>query len=261
MTKTGKPLAIDGEVIRPGHPYYDDARRVFNGLIDRRPAVIARCRTAADVAVAITYARDLDSPLAVRGGGHNVAGSAVCDGGVVIDLSTLRDVRVDAKRHLAVVQPGATWHDFDQRSQAHWLACTGGLISSTGVAGFTLGGGIGWLVRKLGLACDSLTAAEVVTASGAVVRAADEENQDLMWGLRGGGGNFGVVTSFEFKLHPLTSVTGGLVVHPRDRALNVLRYFRDFAASAPDELTLVAALMTAPNGHPAVGIGACFAGS
>ncbi|HET9782839.1 MAG TPA: FAD-binding oxidoreductase, partial [Candidatus Dormibacteraeota bacterium] len=205
--------------------------------------------------------RDHDLPLAVRGGGHNVAGSAVCEGGVVIDLSTLRDVHVDAKRRLALVQPGARWHDFDQQSQAHGLACTGGLISSTGVAGFTLGGGIGWLVRKLGLACDSLVAAELVTASGSVVRAGDEENADLMWGLRGGGGNFGVVTSFEFKLHPLTSVTGGLVVHPRDRATAVLRYFRDLAASAPDELTLVVALMTAPNGHPAIGIGACFAGS
>jgi FAD/FMN-containing dehydrogenase len=257
---TRRPLAIQGDVITPIHPDYDEARRVFNGMIDRRPAVIARGSNTADVIAAVAYARDLGLPLAVRGGAHNVAGSAVCEGGVVIDLSTLREVRVDPERHLAVAQAGATWRDFDKRTQAYSLASAGGLISSTGVAGLTLGGGIGWLVRKLGLACDNLTAAEVVTASGEVVRASDAENPELLWGLRGGGGNFGVVTSFEFKLHPLTQVTGGLVVHPRERATAVLRYFRDLCADAPDELTLIAALMTAPDGQPAVGIGACYAG-
>ena len=213
-----------------------------------------------DAATAIAYARERGLPLAVRGGGHNVAGSAVCDGGVVVDFSELREVRVDPERRRAVAQPGATWYDFDQATQAHGLATTGGLVSSTGVAGFTLGGGIGWLVRKHGLACDNLVAADVLTARGDTLRAADDADADLLWGLRGGGGNFGVVSSFEYRLHPLQAVSGGLVGHPRDRARDVLQLFRDLCASAPDELTLIAALMTTPEGHPAVGLAACYSG-
>ena len=260
MGATFEPLAIEGEVITPTHPEYEQARRVFNGLIDRRPALIARCSGSADVVAAIAYARDYGLPLAIRGGGHNVAGSAVCDGGLVVDLSLQRAVRVDPERQLAVADPGATWSDFDKATQAHGLATTGGLISSTGIAGFTLGGGIGWLVRKFGLACDNLVRAEVVTAAGAITAASEEMNPDLLWGLRGGGGNFGVVTSFEFELHPLRHVSGGLVAHTRDRAAAVLRFFRDLCRSAPDELTLIAALMTSPEGHPVVGIAACYAG-
>ncbi|HKR99679.1 MAG TPA: FAD-binding oxidoreductase [Candidatus Dormibacteraeota bacterium] len=260
MSTTIRPLAIDGEVITPADAAYDEARAVFNGMIDRRPALIARCASAADAAIAIAYARERELPLAVRGGGHNVAGSAVCDGGVVIDFSDLREVRVDPQRRRAVAQPGATWYDFDQATQAYGLASTGGLVSSTGVAGFTLGGGIGWLVRKHGLACDNLLAADLVTADGDSVRASDDADADLLWGLRGGGGNFGVVTSFEFQLHPLTQISGGLVAHPRDRAREVLQFFREQCASAPDELTLIAALMTTPEGHPAIGIAACYAG-
>jgi FAD/FMN-containing dehydrogenase len=247
---------IRGQILRPGDEGYDDARRVFNGMVDRRPALIARCATTEDVVAAVEFARDTGAQLSVRGGGHNVAGNAVSDGGVMIDLSALRSVRVEPGSATATAEPGATWFDFDQATQAHGLATTGGLISSTGVAGFTLGGGIGWLIRKHGLACDNLVGAEVVTADGRVI----EADEDLMWGLRGGGGNFGVVTSFRFGLHPLGEVVGGLVAHPRDRAREVLRFFRDLCAEAPDELTLIAALMTTPDGHPAIGIAACYAG-
>lgn len=257
MTAT---LPVQGDLITPEHPDYEEARRVFNGMIDRRPSLIVRCASIADVPVAIAHAREQSLPLAIRGGGHNVAGNAVCDRGVVIDFSDLREVRVDVERRLAVVQPGATWYDFDQATQAHGLATTGGLISNTGVAGFTLGGGIGWLVRKYGLACDNLIAADVITADGQTVRAGEQDDAELLWGLRGGGGNFGVVTSFEFQLHALPEVTGGMVAHPRDRARDVLRFFRDMCASAPDELTLICALSTTPEGHPAIAIAGCYAG-
>jgi FAD/FMN-containing dehydrogenase len=247
---------IEGQLLHPGDDGYERARHVFNGMVDRRPSLIARCAGTADVVSMVDFARETGAPLSIRGGGHSVAGNAVADGGVMIDLSDLRSVRVDPAARTATAEPGATWFDFDQATQAHALATTGGLISSTGVAGFTLGGGIGWLVRKHGLACDSLVRAELVTAAGSVVEADD----DLLWGLRGGGGNFGVVTTFTFQLHPLSEVVGGLVGHPRERAGDVLRFFRDVCAGAPDELTLIAALMTTPEGHPAVGIAACWAG-
>lgn len=253
-------LNLDGRLIGKEDAEYDAARKVFNGMIDRRPALIARVAGTADVISAVGYARDHGLPLAIRGGGHNVAGNAVCDGGLVIDFSGLRDVRVDVDACTAKAQPGATWHDFDQATQAHALATTGGLVSGTGVAGFTLGGGIGWLVRKHGLACDNLIGADLVTAAGDLVHVSETENHDLLWGLRGGGGNFGVVTSFEFSLHPLRAVLGGLVGHPRERARDVLKFFRDFCADAPDELTMVAALMTMPEGHPAIGLAACYSG-
>jgi FAD/FMN-containing dehydrogenase len=260
MASILQPPTLKGRVLSPADPDYDNARKVFNGLIDRRPALIARVAGTADVVSAVNYARDNDLPLAVRGGGHNVAGNAVCDGGLVIDFSDLHEVRVYADDRTAKVQPGATWYDFDLATQAHRLATTGGLVSNTGIAGFTLGGGIGWLVRKHGLACDNLTGADVVTAEGNVVHTSESENPDLLWGLRGGGGNFGVVTSFEFRLHPLGRVLGGIAAHLRDRARDVLKFFRAYGADAPDELTLVAVLMTTPEGHPGVGIGACYSG-
>ncbi len=252
--------SLRGQVILPGDAEYDNARNVWNGMIDRRPALIARCAGVADVSKAIRFARDQHLLLAVRGGGHNVAGAGTCDGGLVIDLSSMKAVQVDSERHTARVEPGATWKDFDEEAQKYGLATTGGLISSTGVAGFTLGGGIGWLVRKHGMACDNLISAEVVTADGQLVRASAGENPDLYWGLRGGGGNFGVVTAFEFALHPVSTVVGGLVAHPLPRAREVLQFYRRFIAAAPDELTTIVIFATTPEGHQIIGIAACYAG-
>ncbi|HWW09525.1 MAG TPA: FAD-binding oxidoreductase [Candidatus Acidoferrales bacterium] len=260
---------ISGGVITPNTAGYEDARRVWNGLIDRRPLAIARCAGAADVAQAIRLARSAGLPLSVRGGGHNVAGSAVCDGGVVIDLSPLREVTVDAGAMRATVGGGALWSDVDQATQAHGQATTGGIISHTGVGGFTLGGGIGWLMRRYGLTCDNLVGAEVVTAAGDVVRADAHENADLLWALRGGGGNFGVVTRFEFELHPLSTVLVSLVMYaPRD-ARQVLTAYRQFVDDCPDELTTLVGFITAPpapfvlaevQGHPVVSVLACHCG-
>ena len=223
-------------------PEYEAARALWNGAIDSRPALIAHCRSAADVVTAVNLTREAGVPLAVRAGGHSVAGFSSCDDGVVIDLSLLRGVDVDPERRRALVQPGATWADFDAATGRHGLASTGGLVSSTGVAGLTLGGGIGWLQRKFGLACDNLRSAQVVTADGSLIDA-DEE---LLWGLRGGGGNFGVVTRFEFDLHPVSTVLGGMMMFPFDRAEEVLRVFGTWAADAPDEASLLVAINCAP---------------
>ncbi len=250
---------LRGQVILPGGTDYEDARKVWNGMIDRRPALIARCAGVTDVSKAIRFARDQNLLLAVRGGGHNVTGAGTCDDGLVIDLSSMKAVQVDSERRTARVEPGATWKEFDEEAQKYGLATTGGLISSTGVAGFTLGGGIGWLVRKYGLACDNLLAAEVVLASGQLVRASASENPDLYWGLRGGGGNFGVVTAFEFALHPVSTVVGGIVAHPLPRAREVLQFYRHFIATTPDELTTIVIFATI-EGHQIIGIAACYAG-
>lgn len=250
---------LRGQVILPGDASYDEARTVWNGMIDRRPALIARCTGVADISRAIRFARDQHLLLAVRGGGHNVTGAGTCDGGLVIDLSPMKAVQVESERQTARVEAGATWKDFDEEAQKYGLATTGGLISSTGVAGFTLGGGIGWLVRKHGLACDNLLSAEVVTADGQLVRASADEHPDLYWGLRGGGGNFGVVTTFEFALHPVTTVVGGIVAHPLSRAREVLQFYRHFIATAPDELTTLVIFATI-EGHQIIGIAACYAG-
>lgn len=253
--------SLQGELLLPEMPAFESARKVWNGMIDRRPALIVRCAGAADVSRAVRFAREHHLLLAVRGGGHNVAGTGTCEGGLVIDLSLMKAVKVDSERRTACVEPGATWKDFDDEAQKYGLATTGGLISSTGVAGFTLGGGIGWLVRKHGLACDNLLAADIVTATGEQIRASADENADLLWGLRGGGGNFGVVTSFEFVLHPVATVVGGMVGHPLARAGEVLRFYRDFVATAPDELTTIAVFATTPEGHQVIAIAACYAGS
>jgi len=248
---------LSGTVIRPGDPSYDQARRLWNGMIDRSPAIIARCASVADVVAAVNFAREEKLVLAVRGGGHNAAGLGSCDDGLVIDLSGMRGVTVDAANRVAKVQGGALWRDVDAATHAHGLATPGGVISTTGVGGLTLGGGLGWLMRQYGLACDNVLAVEIVTADGQVRRASATENPDLFWGIRGGGGNFGVVTSFEFRLHPVRMIYGGMLVYPAPRAPEILRHYRDIASSAPDELALFAGLMTSPDGMP---ITAIFAG-
>lgn len=245
---------LSGTLIRRGDAEYDQARRVWNGMIDRSPAMIVRPKTTAEVAAAIKLARDTNLVLAVRGGGHNAAGLGMCDDGIVIDLSAMRGVRVDAANRVAYVQGGALWRDLDAATHPHGLATTGGVISSTGVGGLTLGGGLGWLMRKHGLAVDNVLAAEIVTADGQVRRASATENPDLFWAIRGGGGNFGVVTSFEFRLHPVKNVYAGMLVFPGPRAGEVLRRYRDVAANASDDLAVFAALMTSPDGHPIAAI-------
>src|SRR6266550_5950305 len=245
--------------LRPGDAGYDEARRVFNGMIDRRPALIVQCADEEDVAAAVTQAREHSLQLAVRGGGHNVAGNAVCDGGLVIDLSRMRGVEVDPVRRRARVQGGATWGDFDTATQAHGLATPGGVVSSTGVAGLTLGGGIGVLRGLYGLTCDSLVAAELVTASGERVSASADENPDLLWGLRGGGGNFGVVTSFEFALHPLGSVVSGPLDFCYSREF--LRFYDDFVDTIPDEFSCDLVLRRSQDGEALATLLTCYCGA
>ncbi|HEY7027045.1 MAG TPA: FAD-binding oxidoreductase, partial [Gemmatimonadales bacterium] len=260
-----------GELIGPGDPRYDTARAIWNGAIDRHPGLIARCTGAADVRAAVRFARERDLLVAVRGGGHNVAGSAVCDAGLVIDLSPMKGLRVDPAKRTAQAQPGLLWGEFDRETQSFGLAATGGIITHTGIAGLTLGGGLGWLMRRCGLAADNVLSADVVTADGNFLRASAEENADLFWGLRGGGGNFGVVTSFEYRLHPVgPTVLAGVMLHPAAKAGEVLRFYRDFIETAPDELTTIVVLRMAPpaaflppsvHGQPVVVIGACYAGA
>lgn len=262
--------SLRGELLLPANPGYDAARRIWNGAIDRHPACIARCTGVGDVVAAVRFARDQGLEIAVRGGGHNVAGTAVCDGGLVIDLSAMRAVWVDPAR-TAWVQGGALWGDVDHETQAHGLATTGGIVGHTGVAGLTLGGGIGFLMRKHGLTVDNLLAVEVVTAEGSIVRASADEHPDLFWALRGGGGNFGVVTSFRFALHPVGPIVmAGPVFWAADDTADVLRFYRDFAAEAPDELGTVVRLGTVPplpvipedlHWRPAIAVACCYAGA
>lgn len=249
-----------GDFIRPGDPQYDEARKVFNGMIDRRPALIARCACVADVIAAVKHARESNLPVAVRGGGHSVTGNALCDDGLVIDLSAMKRVRVDPANRTARAEGGATWGDFDKETQAFGLATTGGIVPSTGIAGLTLGGGIGYLNRKYGLCCDNLLSAEVVTADGRLLRASADENEDLFWALRGGGGNFGVVTSFEYRTHAVGPVLAGEVVYPLHEAKRVLRFYREWSAAAPDEVRADATLLSGPQG-PALGLILCYCGA
>lgn len=238
---------VEGRLLTPADPGYGDARSIWNAMIDRRPGLIVRCATAADVAVAVRFAAERDLLISVRGGGHNIAGSAVCDGGLMIDLSRLSDVDVDPDTRTARVGPGATLADMDAATQAHGLATPLGINSTTGVAGLTLGGGFGWLTRKYGMTVDNVRAMDVVTAGGERVRATEREHPDLFWALRGGGGNFGVVTSFEFDLHPVgPEVLSGLIVHPWGMAADVLRFHREFVATLPDETTVWPILRKAP---------------
>jgi FAD/FMN-containing dehydrogenase len=237
-----------GVLLGPDDAGYDEARRVHNGMIDKRPALIARCRGTADVADAVTFASRHGLDIAVRGGGHNVAGLGTCDGGLMIDLSLMKGIDVDPRARRVRAQGGVTWRELNRETQAHGLAVTGGVISTTGIAGLTLGGGLGWLMGKHGLALDNLVAAEVVLASGEIVRAGDKDHPDLFWALRGGGGNFGVVPWLEYRLHPVGEMTSGLVAHPVDRARDVLRFYRDATRALPDEVTLFAGLLHAPDG-------------
>ncbi len=259
-----------GPVAAPGEEGYEEARTIWNAMIQRSPALVARCLDAADVANAVRAARDENLLLAVRGGGHNIAGNAICDGGLLIDLSLMKSVRIDPATRTARVEPGATLADFDREAQAFALATPLGINSTTGVAGLTLGGGFGWTTRKFGLTIDNLISADVVTADGKLVCASDKENPDLFWALRGGGGNFGVVTGFEFRLHPLgPEVLSGLVVHPLERAEELLPEFRRIVEAAPDELTIWAVMRKAPplpflpsdwHGREVLIFAACYSG-
>jgi FAD/FMN-containing dehydrogenase len=252
--------AFHGQVIQPGDACYDKARRIWNASIDKRPGLIARCSGIADIVDAVKFARANDLLVAVRGGGHNVGGRALCDDGIVIDLSAMKGVFVDPERWTVRVEGGATLGDVDRETHLHGLAVPTGVVPRTGIAGLTLGGGVGWLVRKYGLTCDNLLACEVVTAEGELVTASAEHNADLFWGLRGGGGNFGIVASFLFRAHPVSTVLGGLILYPREEAGALLRHYRAFMASAPEDVTAYAGLISTPEGQPAVGIIACYCG-
>jgi hypothetical protein len=252
--------AFRGEVIQPSDSRYERARKIWNSSIDKYPGIIARCSGVADVVTAVNFARENELLVAVRGGGHNVSGKALCDDGIVIDLSGMKGIHVDAKARIARVQGGATLGDVDRETHLFGLSVPAGVISKTGIGGLTLGGGVGWLVRKYGLTCDNVLSFDLVTADGELRVASVSENEDLFWALRGGGGNFGVVTSFEFRVHPVSTVLGGLVIYPRDRAVEVLRFYRDFMQSAPEELTAYVALMVTPDGVPGVAVIACYCG-
>jgi FAD/FMN-containing dehydrogenase len=261
---------LRGQLIRPEDEGYDEARAIWNGAHDRRPALIVRCAGVADVMRAVDFARSENLLVAVRGGGHSLPGFSTCDGGVVVDLSAMNSVHVDPARRTAVAEGGCTWADFDHETQAFGLAVTGGLVSSTGIAGFTLGGGIGWLMRKVGLACDNLIGADVVTADGRLVHTSEGENPELLWGLRGGGGNFGIATSLEFRLHPVgPMLLAGPIFFAGERAEEVLRFYRDWVRELPDEMTTLINLTTAPpapflpeaaHGKPIVAVIAVHAG-
>ena len=252
---------LRGELLRASDAGYDEARTVWNGMINKRPALIARCAGVADVIATVNFARSNALLVAVRGGGHNITGNAVCDGGLMIDLSRLKSVRVDPNKRTARAEAGLTWGEYNRETQAFGLASTGGVVSTTGIAGLTLGGGLGWLMGKHGLSCDNLLSADMVTADGQFLTASASEHPDLFWGLRGGGGNFGVVTSFEYRLHPVGPVLAGMVLHPLAKAKEVLRFYREYARSCPDELTAFAAMMTSPEGAPVVAIVVGYIGS
>ena len=240
--------AVKGTVVRPGDSTYDSVRAIWNAMIDRRPAVVVRCAGATDVAAAIGFARERGLEISIRGGGHNIAGTSVCDGGVMIDLSQMRQVRVDAAARRAFVEPGALLADVDRATVEHGLATPLGINSTTGVAGLTLGGGFGWLTRVHGMTVDNLVSADVVGADGTMRRASASENPDLFWAVRGGGGNFGVVTAFEFRVHPVDTVLGGIVAYPMDDAVNVVEQYRDHTDRVADELTAFLGLVHAPDG-------------
>lgn len=275
-TKTSTTAAVAdlrqrlrGRVLTDADPGYEQARRVWNGCIDRRPAVIARCEATTDVVAAVRVANERGLAVAVRGGGHSLPGFSTCEDGIVIDLSAMRAVEVDPQRRVAVAQGGARWGDYDSITHSFGLASTGGIVSTTGVAGLTLGGGIGWLIRSCGLACDNLLAAEVITADGQLHRAGPSGDDELLWGLRGGGGNFGVVTRFEFRLHPVHTIVGGLMLFPGQRCVEITRFYRDYTATLPEEFTTMLTGLTAPpedfvppelHGQPAIAIIGCHRG-
>ena len=248
------------QVLASGDPDFDVARRIWNGMIDRKPAMIVRATSIAEVMQAVRIARELRLAVCVRGGGHSVAGKSVADDAMMIDLSLMSGVQINPRARYAVAQGGAKWGEFDRECERYQLATTGGVISSTGVCGLTLGGGLGWLMGKHGLSCDNVISADLVSADGAHISVSATQNEDLFWAIRGGGGNFGIVTALEFRLHSLPSVHGGLLLYPRSSAIDLLRLYRDVTAKAPDELTAYAALMIG-HGHPMVAIAMCHSGS
>jgi FAD/FMN-containing dehydrogenase len=255
--------SFTGEVVRPGDPGYEDVRRVHNASIDKRPALILRCRSTADVVAALAVGRESGLEVAVRGGGHSIAGRSTTDGGVLIDLSPMKGIVVNPTTRTVRVQGGATWRELNREAAVHDLATTGGVISSTGVAGLTLGGGLGWLMGTHGLSVDNLMAVELVTAEGEVLDVTEATQPDLFWGLRGGGGNFGIAASLEFRLHPLGTVTAGLIAHPFEAARDLLAYVREYTVGAPDELAVMPLLVHAPDGSGTrlAAVAVCHAGS
>jgi FAD/FMN-containing dehydrogenase len=251
---------LAGSLLRRSDRDYDQARRVWNAMVDKRPALIARCAGTADVVASVRFAREHDLLISVRGGGHNYAGKSVCEGGLMIDLSPMKGIIVDPGRQTARADAGLRLGEFDQATQAHGLATTLGVNTDTGIAGLTLGGGYGWLGGRFGLACDNLLAAEVVTADGRQLTASADENSDLFWGLRGAGANLGIVTRFDYRLHPIGQVLGGMVIYPMSNGRAALRLFDDFADSCPDEVSCAGLLLSAPDGAPAVAIAVCYTG-
>ena len=252
---------LRGALLRPAEPGYDAARTVWNAMVDKRPALILRCAGASDVINGVRFAREHDMLVSVRSGGHNVAGNAVCDGGLMIDLSRMKGIRVDPFAGTVRAEPGLLWGEFDRETQAFGLATTGGMISTTGIAGLTLGGGQGWLAGKYGFTIDNLLSADLVTADGDLLTASATWNEDLFWALRGAGHNFGVVTSFEYRLHRVGPVLGGMVIHPFPRATEVLRFYRNFTSALPDEVTTSAGVLTGPDGNLVAAIAVCFTGA
>jgi FAD/FMN-containing dehydrogenase len=252
---------FSGEIVTASDEGYDTARRVWNAMIDQRPAAVVRPRNAADVATAVNFARDQGLRLSIRGGAHSVAGMGTCDAGIVIDFSSMKTITVNPETRTARAEPGVKWVEFDRATQAHGLATTGGTVGDTGIAGLTLGGGFGWLEGAYGMTVDNLLAADVVLANGELVRASAGENSDLFWALRGGGGNFGVVTAFEYQLHAIgPTIIGGMVVHPYSAAREVLKFYDTLLKTAPDPLTAAAAILTGPDGHKACAIVCAYAG-
>jgi hypothetical protein len=241
-------VGFSGPLVTPDDSEYDELRRIHNGLVDKRPALIARCSTPADAAAAVRWGRESELEISVRGGGHNVAGKAVTDGGLMIDLSLMKKTQIDPDARMITAEGGVTWGELNQAADGHGLATTGGVVSTTGIAGLTLGGGVGWIIGKHALALDNLMSAEVVLASGDIVTASERSEPDLFWAIRGGGGNFGVVTSFEYRAYPLRTVIGGIAAHPLRAAPEVFRFYRDLTGSVSDDLTVFLALGHAPDG-------------
>jgi FAD/FMN-containing dehydrogenase len=252
--------SLRGDVLRAGQPGYDPARKLFNAMIDKRPGLIVRCREGPDVLRAVEFARMHNLLVAVRGGGHNVAGKALCDNGMVIDLSPMKGIRVDPTTRTVRAEAGLTWGEFDRETQAHGFATTGGFVSTTGIAGLTLGGGLGWLMRKYGLACDNLRSVEIVTADGQLRTTDATHDPDLFWAVRGGGGNFGIVTAFEYQLHAVERLLAGVVFFPLEQAHAALRFYRELLATAPDELMAYGVLLTSPEGSRMFAIPVCYVG-
>jgi FAD/FMN-containing dehydrogenase len=252
---------VQGALITPDDQRYEEARHVWNAMIDKRPALIVRCHSAADVIAAVNVARDGGLPIAVRGGAHGISGAGTCNDGVVIDLSEMKGISIDRVARTARAEPGLRWTEFDRETQAFGLATTGGTVGDTGIAGLTLGGGFGWLGGRLGMTVDNVIGADVILASGELVRADEAEHRDLFWAIRGGGGNFGIVTAFEYRLHPIgPTIVGGLAMHPFARAREVLRFYGGFLRTAPDDLTVAAVLLTGPDGQKACATMAAYAG-